>query len=52
MKKIFLLLLFFLFSCSTDYSALHNEKDQFLEEDREISQNLEKFSYNNINYLS
>lgn len=49
MKKIIsLTLLFFLFSCSNNYTNFHENKSNFLNENSELKQNLDKFSLNDL----
>jgi phosphatidylserine/phosphatidylglycerophosphate/cardiolipin synthase-like enzyme len=52
-KLISLFLLFFLFSCSNNYTNFHENKSDFLSENTELKQNLENFSLEKIrNYES
>lgn len=52
MKKIILLFLLFLSSCSNEYLDFHSEKNIQIEENKNIENELENFSFEKIKYLT
>lgn len=52
MKKIFLVLVLFLFSCNNDYTEFHNKKIEETQKNTNIEKALNNFSFDDIKYLS